>query len=957
MSWADHDPVAGGLTRRGVIVLGGSVIAAHALRAPLASAVAGRRASAPATVPTFESVVGFPNGAAEATNAQLDDYVDRVAAASPRVRVGTLDPGTSVGGRPLRFVVVSDPANLADLAHIEARTRALRLSPPGTAAAAKAARELPAIVDVIANVHGNEPSGSDALARLLYELAARDDAANLQRLQRLMIVLVLVQNPDGREAQRRVNANEFDLNRDWFAFTQPETVGKVKLFSRFPPVLGIDMHEQFASAPGTFFFPPDNDPVHHESSRAGLKASNETFTPAMQAAYDAKGYSYEHYGIYDVFYPGYGDIAPNQAFGAAGVIFEAENSTPYPGKTDRQFVAADAAITAAAQHKEALLTAWAAQWPEAAAQGRAGLLAPNITQNPASPKALPVGDERVYGYALRMSRHAADAAHLVGRLRAFDVQVHVARRAVKLRRLRPFGETAFAPATLGRGTVIVTAAQPMKHWIHILLADDPFPAVNYFYDVAGWANPAIMGLSGGAIGEPLAALLKRPRRTGRQIARRARPRLATLRAVDSAQDLQHALRPASAYAFAVDAALAQAAAFALIAAGVDVQRTTSPLGELPAGTAIVPGGARATLAATARRFGIRPKALSAPPAGLEAARRPRVAVLHDAGADASAVFFATSSGFAGWLVRDRFGLPVTRVRTADIEAGALASGVDALIVPDGLSTVIPAGMPNVSASPPGGGLSPAGLANVQRFVAGGGTFIGYRTLGVAIATAAGIAGDLRTKPAPSGFTVPGGPVAVEVLDGDPATRGVSGRSFVYNVSDPILEGGEKTIVRYPGELRSLAYAEQLDAVNGTVAGTVAHVGSGSAHVFSFDPAYRGYVEATQRLVGNVLLAPPPGAGGSAARDVRPELLASTIAPARTTVVRVAGGAADVQALRDAVAAVASTPADAVLETMADGALQVRAIDPDPLSGHAAAWQQELLGRLARAGVRPTLIVA
>ena len=144
------------------------------------------------------------------------------------------------------------------------------------------------------------------------------------------------------------------------------------------------------------------------------------------------------------------------------------------------------------------------------------------------------------------------------------------------------------------------------------------------------------------------------------------------------------------------------------------------------------------------------------PADARRLRRPRVAVFDDLGARLSEQFFASSRGFALWLLRERFGLEVSPVSAADVEGGALATGrFEAFVVPEGLSTVIPAGYPNVSLSPPGGGLSPAGLAAVRDFVAGGGTFIGYRTLGVAVAVGAGIAGDLRTRPAPGDFVVPG----------------------------------------------------------------------------------------------------------------------------------------------------------------------------------------------------------
>ena len=943
-----------GLTRRGAIVLGGAVVVKVA--APWGVPRARARAGG---VPRFEDVHGVGLGTRQATVAELDDYVRRVAAATDRVRTGVLAQPT-LGGRPIRYAVASAPANLARLGEIARSTRELRRRPPSAAAQRRAAAELPAIVHLYANVHGNEPSGADAIAQLLYTLAAGSDAETARRLRELVCVLICVQNPDGRDAGRRVNDAGFDLNRDWFAATQPETAGKLALLAGLPPVLAIDSHEQFASAPDTFFFPPANDPAHHESSQTGLRASDEVTTPAMERAFSAKGYRYEHRGIYDVFYPGYGDIAPNHAWGAAGVLFEQESSDAYPNKVARQLTAMDAAVGAAAANKQRLLRAWAAQWARAAADGRAGRLQPNRVINPESPpQPVAVPGERIFGYALRTGVHAADVALLVDRLRTFDVEVHVLRRRVAVPRLRAFGAGAFRPASLPAGTVVIGVGQPMKRWVHILLADDPFAALPYFYDVSGWSNPALMGLRGGALGAPIAALLRRPRRTRAQVAARRPPRAASLRPVARAAALQTPLsRGAGGYAFALDAALAQAAAFALVGDGVAVTRVPGGLARLPAGAAVVPASARSAVQAAARRFGIRPVALAAAPADGVAVRRPRVALLADPGTDAGGMLFASSRGFARWLLSTRFGLDVVLVRPAEIEAGALRSGVDVLVVPDGLATVIPAGVPNVAFSPPGGGLTPVGLAEVQAFVARGGTFAGWRAQGVAVARGAGIAGDLETVAAPPGFTVPGLPVRVELVSADPAVRGLGATVFVHALADPILRGGATTIARFPATLSKLGYAEGLEAVNGTVAGTAGVVGRGRAYVLSFDPAYRGYAEGTQRLVGGMLLAEPPAATATtraaAPRAVSTARAAETVAPMRMAVVRVA--AADAPALRRAAATVAPLPPEAAFRSLAGGALELRAVDRDPLAGHAAPWVRSLLAALERDRVRPLLVL-
>lgn len=894
------------------------------------------------TVPTIPDALGFEIGSREATVEEIVRYLGAVAAASPRVLMRTL-PTPSVHGRPLAYAIVSHPRNLARLSSIARRTRRLRKRPVGPAAAERAARRLPAFVNAFANVHGNEPSGADALLQILYDLASRTDEANERRLRRLVLVLFPSQNPDGRDESYRTNARGFDLNRDWFAKTQPETPEKVRLYSRYPPILGLDLHEQFLNSPDAFFFPPNADPIHHETSRSGLRSLNEVFSPAVAAAFESAGYSYEHYAGYDVFAPIYGDTVPEQAYGAAGMLFEMENENVYPEKFARMHLAAEAALDAAAANKRELLAAWAKQWRNARNEGRRGRLLPNVAQEPGN-TALPLPDERIYGYAFEPRPHRADLLHLVDRLRGYDIELYVTESATRLARLREFGGDGFGAATLPAGSILLPAGQPMKRFVHALLEDDPHAPVNAFYDVAGWSNPALMNLSGGAIGEPLEPLFALRGDGG-----------TPLRRVRRARDLQRRPRRAGAYAFELDSAQAQAGAFALLAAGTELTRAEGRVGGLAAGAAVAPGSARSALLDAARRYGLEPRPLARRPSDTTALRRPRVALIHDALSDTLQYYFARSSGFAEWLLRERFGLDVDLLLASDIDAGALErGGYDALVCPNGFQTVIPGGFPNVNLSPPAAGVTPVGLLAVQQFVAAGGTYIGYLQQGISLAQAAGIGGGVEVAAASGDYVVPGSPFAVEVLGGDAATLGLGKASYVFNVRDPVMSGGETMLLRYPDPVRSLGYAEGIDRLAGTVAASTAAIGSGRSYVMTFDPAYRGWVEATQRLVGNALLTPPTGEG-RAAREVDPDLLTSAAGYERQIVIRVP--AASARTLDRALSLAAKAPAGARVLDRGDGTVEVQATDPEPLSGHVAGWAQQTLGELRRRGVRPTLVVA
>src|SRR5436190_374499 len=218
-------------------------------------------------VPSPESVLGFPLGSQEVTSAESSTYIDAVAAASDQVVAGTY--GMSVQGRELRYAIVGRPSNVtpSGLATIQAATAQIRDPETDSATVSALAATTPAILWTIANIHGNEESGTDAALQVLYELADRDDCAADQILDNAIVVIIPIQNPDGREADTRRNANGFDLNRDMFARTQPETDTKVELMRQYPPLALTDSHEfgYYQS-----FFPPNNDPVYAEVSRESL---------------------------------------------------------------------------------------------------------------------------------------------------------------------------------------------------------------------------------------------------------------------------------------------------------------------------------------------------------------------------------------------------------------------------------------------------------------------------------------------------------------------------------------------------------------------------------------------------------------------------------------------------------------------------------------------------------------
>ncbi len=781
------------------------VLAAGAAPATAAAACSPTASPDPA-IPTWQAVNGYALGSREATDQEIEKYMAMVDGASTRVRTGVA--GRSVQGRPLPYAIAGTPANVAPgrLAAISSRLRAVRA---GTASLPRG--KSPAFAWVAGSVHGNEPSGADADMRLLYELAAGRDCVARERLSRLVTILLPVQNPDGRAANSRFNGAGFDLNRDWFARTQPETDAKIALLRRYPPILFVDQHEHGA---GAFFFPPNADPIHHEVPNGALSAIADVFGPALRRAFDAAGLPHVSSGTYDLFFMGFGDSVPTTLFGAAGMTFEKGSDAPYQERVDQHHLAAATALTAAARHEPGLLRGWAREWRAAREQGARGHLQPNRAIMPGGSVSFQVPTRRVYGYAIRADVHAADAVVLARRLASAGVRVDRLRAPLRTKALRGFGETATAAATLPAGTFYVSMAQTAKHWIEAMLGDDAYVPIPYTYDVSSWSNPLLMGLAGGAL----------QARVGKPAVERFKP---------GSPISQPAGAAAPAYGFPGGAEGSLDLAFALLKAGAAVSRRPTDGGFVVSRPTDV---AALKAAAAARNVGL--SALDAAPGDAVALRLPRVALLPGAS--------PVSAAWSRHLLERRLGLAVDVLDANAIAAGRLAAGgYTALVATAGA----------------GGALSaPAALA-LGAWVRSGGELVGVRRQGVDVARAAGLTA-VTAIPAPEGFKVAGAALRVTLDPADPVAWGEAGESYTFVVDDPILDAhGARVVARYPanGRFHVSGYSNGADVLRGTAAATDELVGAGRVVLFAFDPAFRGYVESTERLVGNALLAPPGAA--------------------------------------------------------------------------------------------------
>ncbi|MEO8649294.1 MAG: M14 metallopeptidase family protein [Acidobacteriota bacterium] len=164
--------------------------------------------SAAAQVPTPRSVLGF-TPADDRTIAdwqQITGYFAKLDAASNRVTVKEI--GRSTLGRPLIVAFISSPENIRNLEKY--RQISARLADPRTVASQpteleKLIKDGKTIVSISCSIHSTEIVASQMSMNLAYELASANDADTKEILGNTILLLIPSPNPDG-----------IDIVADWY---------------------------------------------------------------------------------------------------------------------------------------------------------------------------------------------------------------------------------------------------------------------------------------------------------------------------------------------------------------------------------------------------------------------------------------------------------------------------------------------------------------------------------------------------------------------------------------------------------------------------------------------------------------------------------------------------------------------------------------------------------------------
>ena len=674
-------------------------------------------------IPTLEEVAGHVPGEEISTPVEAIDYMEALAEAAPD-RMKLTEYAESWEGRPLVYGVISSAENMARLDKIKADIARLASAEDLSSGERDTLiDETPAVVWLSYGVHGNEISSTDAALTLAYHLlAAENDQTVDTILDKTIVVIDPMQNPDGRarfvnsfEAARgiepladrytaehdepwpggRFNHYLFDMNRDWFTLSQPETRGRVASMLEWHPVVVVDAHEMGGDE--TYFFAPSADPFNPNITE--LQKEKQVLIGRNHARwFDERGYDYFTREVFDAFYPGYGDMWPTLG-GAIAMTYEQgsarglayERSTgdvlTYEQGVEQHFIATLSTAEVVANNKDLFLSDFATYRREAVADARGA-------------------SDRYFVFDLSDRRWQAET--LGRKLAAQDIVVQ---------RLAPGAQVC--GVRYEDGALVIDRAQPAGKRITTLLSEETSLPEDFveeqesrrdrglnheLYDVTAWSMPLMEGVTSRTCGQV---------------------NLSDASRVSADDPVRAITASGAAYGYVVpwsdagQARLVLAALEAGLSGKATVEEFTVQGREYPRGSVVFPlsandGDMATTLNTLATDIGAEYVALQSswveegPNYGSDkfvALSFPKVAMAWGEGTS------ATDAGAARYVLERELGIPVAPIRVGTLSQADLGR-YDVLILPDagwGFEGEFGAG----------------GMSAVSAFVRNGGVLVGF----------------------------------------------------------------------------------------------------------------------------------------------------------------------------------------------------------------------------------------
>jgi hypothetical protein len=841
------------------------------------------------SIPTPEKFLGFPVGADNKLVRwdSIVDYMQRVAAGSPRVKLREL--GKTTQGHAFIAVEISAPETMAQVDRFKEFQRKLYFQggAPTAAERDEIFRSGKAVVVITCNLHSTEIGASQMALELVHRLATEETPVVRKILDNVILVLVPSANPDGQimvvDWFNKNVGTEFesssmpylyhpyvghDNNRDMYMLTQKESQLTAKLlWQDWFPSVWLDEHQQGNSGARIFVMPatdPINPNVHPliyrwngilgQAQGAALEAAgkdgiiyNATYTNFWQGAMAWSGWWHNQVGLLTEVasvrvaspveqrraVPG----APPAAEPEGGGRRQADSPGPLPAPRD---------ITPRTEYPRP----WTGgRWTlrdivdyeliatmgllEAAADQREVLLRQIYEVNRVTVEAGGKDEPAAILIPVASQFEPRAAIRLAEKLQLAGVEVWRAGAAFEADG-KPY------PA----GTLVVPMAQVFARYAKDLLEKQTYPEVRRTptsppeppYDVTAWSLGMLMGAD--------VVFAKKPVPPAAQLARLREPPKTAGEITGTGARFTFDYRGADA-ALAINRLLKDGAK-------VSLERTGSSQ------AVVVTGVPRKRIEALASELGLAVRASAAPkapvkPAGL-ALKAPRVGLYQPWTA-------SMDEGWTRWVLEQWEFAPKT-LHNAEVKAGKLHQQYDVIVLADQQPRAILEG--NASGGVRAeyrGGIGDDGLEALKAFAADGGTLV-----------LMGASADLAIQKWPipvrnlkNGLTrdqhfAPGTIVRVQVDTASPLGFGMPADTFgfynnspFYDIVDGFASLRTSVVARYPNtDVVASGWLKGEELMAGRAAVVQVDMNPGRLVLFGLRPQHRAQTQATFPLLFNAL---------------------------------------------------------------------------------------------------------
>lgn len=826
-------------------------------------------------VPTPESVLGHKPGDDYylANYEESLAYFHQLADATPYMVM--VHAGTSSEGRPMEYVLISTPENLANWAHIKQVSHQLADSRGLSEAQAHAlAHDAKIIVHLDGGMHSSEAATHQSAIALAYKLIAdKDDPKIHQILENEVIELWPTLNPDGQSAianwyrQNVGGPNEtaplpwlyqkyvgHDNNRDGYMLDMPESQVVTRVEEENSPAIFYAQH-QSAPFPARIWVPPFSDPI------------SANVSPLMR----------QWTGLIGMHM-----MADFEQQELPGAIAQAEFDNWYPGFLDYTHVFRHTI----AYFTETALFAYATPWkydPEKFPEDRRDLKPQIMYPSPwkggwwhlsDAVKYMMVGylstldtalqyretlmynrylsardtirrfqSEGPYAWVIPADQHDLPTAALLAQKMAMqDIELYTAPHDLTLGKTR-----------VKAGAWVIPMNQPFAGLVQELFESQKYPDAflnadgepqNLPYDVTGWTLPMQMGVASVAVTDPISDPQLRALRRLDQVT-------LPVGRVHGSGNAGYRLPQAENVSFkALNAALATGASAGLtgdggiILSGLDADRMASIVRDTG-------------VQATAEHRLPETTPIAAARVGLYRPWKPSI-----------------DEGWTRWIL-EQYQFPLTSLYNADMKAGNLKDKVDVLIIPDidlgwlmeGFDEKYPGedddeGGAKTDPVPAkyAGGIGGAGAQALRDFVAAGGTLVALNNGANAVIDVLGLPVSNVLAGLPSDqFFCSGALVQIELSDDHaPVTGGLARKPIVMFASGPAFEpkpGFEGHILaRYAADENPLRSGVLLhpEAIESRAAAMEVDYGKGHVYLYGFRPQWRGQSLGAYKFLFNPL---------------------------------------------------------------------------------------------------------